>query len=57
MRTMNQPPACYFRCARRTLHWFIELIRASLNNSWRRHIYMEAKMQPYPKSHHTDLAM
>ena len=30
MRTMNQPLACYFRCARRTLPWFIELIRASL---------------------------
>ncbi len=30
MRTMNQPLACSFRCARRTLPWFIELIRASL---------------------------
>ena len=29
MRTMNQQLACSFRCARRTLHWFIELIRAS----------------------------
>ncbi len=32
MRTMNQPLACSFRCARRTLPWFIELIRASLTN-------------------------
>ena len=30
MRTMNQQLATSFRCARRTLHWFIELIRASL---------------------------
>ena len=30
MRTMNQPLATSFRCARRTLPWFIELIRASL---------------------------
>jgi hypothetical protein len=30
MRTMNQPLATSFRCARRTLHGFIELIRASL---------------------------
>ena len=30
MRTMNQQLACSFRCARRTLPWFIELIRASL---------------------------
>ena len=30
MRTINQQLACSFRCARRTLHWFIELIRASL---------------------------
>ena len=29
MRTMNQQLACSFRCARRTLHWFIELTRAS----------------------------
>ena len=28
MRTMNQQLVCFFRCARRTLHWFIELIRA-----------------------------
>jgi integrating conjugative element protein (TIGR03752 family) len=32
MRTMNQQLATSFRCARRTLHWFIELIRASLGN-------------------------
>ena len=30
MRTMNQQLACSSRCARRTLPWFIELIRASL---------------------------
>ena len=30
MRTMNQQLVCSFRCARRTLPWFIELIRASL---------------------------
>jgi hypothetical protein len=30
MRTMNQQFATSFRCARRTLHRFIELIRASL---------------------------
>ena len=30
MRTMNQQLATFFRCARRTLPWFIELIRASL---------------------------
>jgi len=29
MRTMNQPLATSFRCARRTLHWLIELIRVS----------------------------
>ena len=34
MRTMNQQHATSFRCARRTLHWFIELIRASLAD-WR----------------------
>ena len=33
VRTMNQPLACYFRCARRTLHWFIELIRALLDTT------------------------
>ena len=31
MRTMLQQLATSFRCARRTLHWFIELIRASLH--------------------------
>ena len=30
MRTMNQLLATSFRCARRTLHCFIELIRTSL---------------------------
>jgi hypothetical protein len=30
MRTMDQQLACSFRCARLTLHGFIELIRASL---------------------------
>ena len=30
MRTMKQQLATSFRCARRTLPWFIELIRASL---------------------------
>ena len=30
MRTMNQPLACNFRCAQRTLLWVFELIRASL---------------------------
>jgi hypothetical protein len=31
MRTMNQQLACSFRCARHTLHGFIELIRAWLS--------------------------
>jgi len=30
MRTMNQQLATSFRCAQRTLNWFIELIRAPL---------------------------
>jgi hypothetical protein len=30
MRTMHQQLACYFRCTRRTLPSFIELIRGSL---------------------------
>jgi hypothetical protein len=33
MRTVNQPLACYFRCAQRTLHWVFELIRGSLDNT------------------------
>ena len=33
MHTMNQPLACYFRCAWRTLHWIFELIRAPLSKS------------------------
>ena len=38
MRTMHQQLATSFRCARRTLPWFIELIRASLELSFRARI-------------------